>query len=185
MSYRKILFIDRDGCLIEEPADEQVDSLEKFRLMPGVIPALGELRDAGYRFVMVSNQDGLGTDSFPEEDFRGPQELLLQILSSQGIEFDAVHIDPTLPEDNAPTRKPGIGMLLDHYPVPVIPAFIRGAYQALPRGRVWPTFSRITVDFGKPLEPRQLDRQGGGDQPQDRISQGLFEQVAALRDNRL
>jgi imidazoleglycerol-phosphate dehydratase/histidinol-phosphatase len=111
---KKILFIDRDGCLIEEPADEQVDSLEKFRLMPGVIPALGELRDAGYRFVMVSNQDGLGTDAFPEEDFRGPQELLLQILSSQGIEFDAVHIDPTLPEDNAPTRKPGIGMLLDY-----------------------------------------------------------------------
>ncbi|MEE4305019.1 MAG: bifunctional histidinol-phosphatase/imidazoleglycerol-phosphate dehydratase HisB [Wenzhouxiangella sp.] len=111
---KKILFIDRDGCLIEEPADEQVDSFDKFRLMPGVIPALLELKAAGYRFVMVSNQDGLGTDAFPESDFRGPQDLLLQILESQGIEFDALHIDPTLPEENAPTRKPGIGMLLDY-----------------------------------------------------------------------
>jgi imidazoleglycerol-phosphate dehydratase/histidinol-phosphatase len=111
---KKILFIDRDGCLIEEPADEQVDTYEKFRLMPGVVPALLELKAAGYRFVMVSNQDGLGTEAFPEEDFRGPQELLLQILESQGIVFDAVHIDPTLPEDNAPTRKPGVGMLLDY-----------------------------------------------------------------------
>ena len=114
MSYRKILFIDRDGCLIEEPDDEQVDSLEKFRLMPGVIPALLRLKAAGYRFVMVSNQDGLGTASFPEEDFRGPHELLLQILGSQGIEFDAEHIDPSLPEDNSPNRKPGVGMLLEY-----------------------------------------------------------------------
>ena len=114
MSYREILFIDRDGCLIEEPADEQVDSLAKFRLMPGVIPALLRLKHAGYRFVMVSNQDGLGTDSFPEADFRGPHELLLQILGSQGITFDAEHIDPSLPEDNSPNRKPGVGMLLEY-----------------------------------------------------------------------
>jgi imidazoleglycerol-phosphate dehydratase / histidinol-phosphatase len=114
MSTRKILFIDRDGCLIEEPADEQVDRFEKFRLMPGVIPALLALKQAGFRFVMVSNQDGLGTDSFPHADFIGPHELLLQILSSQGIDFDAIHIDPTLPADNAPTRKPGVGMLLDY-----------------------------------------------------------------------
>ena len=114
MTYRKILFIDRDGCLIEEPEDEQVDSLEKFRLMPGVIPALLRLKQAGYRFVMVSNQDGLGTASFPEEHFRGPHELLQQILGSQGIEFDAEHIDPSLPEDNSPNRKPGVGMLLEY-----------------------------------------------------------------------
>ncbi|MFN2334108.1 MAG: bifunctional histidinol-phosphatase/imidazoleglycerol-phosphate dehydratase, partial [Wenzhouxiangellaceae bacterium] len=91
MSFRKILFIDRDGCLIEEPADEQVDSFEKFRLMPGVIPALLRLKDAGYRFVMVSNQDGLGTASFPHAQFEGPQQLLIQILDSQGITFDAQH----------------------------------------------------------------------------------------------
>lgn len=114
MSTRKILFIDRDGCLIEEPADEQIDAFEKFRLMSGVIPALLKLKAAGFRFVMVSNQDGLGTESFPQADFIGPQELLLQILSSQGLEFDAIHIDPTLPADNAPTRKPGVGMLLDY-----------------------------------------------------------------------
>ena len=114
MSTRKILFIDRDGCLIEEPADEQIDAYQKLRLMPGVIPALLDLKAAGFRFVMVSNQDGLGTDAFPQEDFIGPHELLLQILSSQGIAFDAVHIDPTLPADNAPTRKPGVGMLLEY-----------------------------------------------------------------------
>jgi imidazoleglycerol-phosphate dehydratase/histidinol-phosphatase len=114
MSTRKILFIDRDGCLIEEPADEQVDSFEKFRLMPGVIPALLRLKAAGYRFVMVTNQDGLGTDSFSEADFQGPHDLLLQILESQGIVFDAVHIDRSLPADHAPTRKPGVGMLLDY-----------------------------------------------------------------------
>jgi len=111
---KKILFIDRDGCLIEEPDDKQVDSFDKFRLMPGTIPALLQLQAAGFRFIMVSNQDGLGSESFPERDFVGPQNLLLQILESQGIRFDAVHIDPTRPEDNAPTRKPGIGMLLDY-----------------------------------------------------------------------
>ncbi|MGY6631564.1 MAG: bifunctional histidinol-phosphatase/imidazoleglycerol-phosphate dehydratase HisB [Wenzhouxiangella sp.] len=120
MSSRKILFIDRDGCLIEEPADEQIDRFEKFRLMPGVIPALLDLKRAGFRFVMVSNQDGLGTESFPEEDFIGPHELLLQILESQGITFDAIHIDKSFPADNAPTRKPGVGMLLDYLRDPTL-----------------------------------------------------------------
>jgi imidazoleglycerol-phosphate dehydratase/histidinol-phosphatase len=114
MSVRKILFIDRDGCLIEEPEDEQIDRFEKFRLMPGVIPALLELKAAGYRFVMVSNQDGLGSESFPSEDFQGPHDLLLQILDSQGLRFDEILIDPTRPEDNAPTRKPGVGMVLNY-----------------------------------------------------------------------
>ncbi len=114
MSYRKILFIDRDGCLIDEPEDQQVDSFDKFRLMPGVIPALLRLKQAGYRLVMVSNQDGLGTDSFPEEDFCGPHALLRQILCSQGVAFDAEHIDPSLPEENSPKRKPGVGMLLEY-----------------------------------------------------------------------
>lgn len=114
MAYKKILFIDRDGTLIEEPADEQIDSFEKFQLVPGVIEALLQLKKAGFRFVMVTNQDGLGTASFPEEDFVGPQALLLQILESQGIVFDAIHIDRSLPQDNAPTRKPGVGMLLDY-----------------------------------------------------------------------
>lgn len=120
MSFSKILFIDRDGCLIEEPADEQVDSFDKLRLMPGVIPALLRLKDAGYRFVLVSNQDGLGTESFPTEQFEGPHRLLIQILESQGIVFDAEHIDPSLPEEASPNRKPGIGMLLDYLRDPAL-----------------------------------------------------------------
>ncbi len=114
MSLRKILFLDRDGTLIEEPADFQIDALSKFKLVADVIPALIQLRDAGFEFVMVSNQDGLGTDSFPTADFEPPQALLLQILESQGIRFSAIHIDPHFERDNAPTRKPGIGMLLDY-----------------------------------------------------------------------
>ncbi len=110
----RILFIDRDGVLIEEPGDFQIDSYEKFRLVEGVIPALLRLRDAGFEFVMVSNQDGLGTASFPRETFTGPHNLLLQILSSQGIRFREILIDESLPEENKPTRKPGIAMAL-HY----------------------------------------------------------------------
>ncbi len=109
-----ILFIDRDGVLIEEPADFQIDSYEKLRLVEGVIPALLRLRDAGFEFVMVSNQDGLGTTSFPRETFTGPHNLLLQILSSQGIRFREILIDESLPEEHKPTRKPGIAMVL-HY----------------------------------------------------------------------
>ncbi|MCC6561709.1 MAG: bifunctional histidinol-phosphatase/imidazoleglycerol-phosphate dehydratase HisB [Xanthomonadales bacterium] len=114
MNRRRILFLDRDGTLIEEPADFQIDSLAKFRLVQGVIPALLKLKAAGYEFVMVSNQDGLGSDSFPLADFEPPQRLLLQILESQGIGFSAIHIDPHFEQQNAPTRKPGIGMLLDY-----------------------------------------------------------------------
>lgn len=114
MALKKILFIDRDGTLIEEPADEQIDSFEKLAFVSGVIPALLRLKQAGYRFVMVSNQDGLGSESFPQASFEGPHRLMLQVLSSQGIEFDAIHIDPSRPEDNAPTRKPGVGMLLSY-----------------------------------------------------------------------
>lgn len=116
---KRYLFIDRDGTLIAEPADQQIDSYPKFRLIDGCIPALLALRDAGYRMVMVSNQDGLGTDSFPREDFEGPQNLLLQILESQGIRFDDILIDESFPHedrriDGTPSRKPGIGMLLPY-----------------------------------------------------------------------
>jgi imidazoleglycerol-phosphate dehydratase/histidinol-phosphatase len=110
----RILFIDRDGVLIEEPEDEQVDSFEKFRLMPGVIPALLRLRDAGFEFVMVTNQDGLGTAAFPRQSFEGPHNLLLQILDSQGIRFREVLIDESRPEENKQTRKPGLGLVM-HY----------------------------------------------------------------------
>ncbi|MEP7096829.1 MAG: bifunctional histidinol-phosphatase/imidazoleglycerol-phosphate dehydratase HisB [Dokdonella sp.] len=110
----KLLFVDRDGTLIEEPADQQIDSYAKLRLIPGAIRALRRCIDAGYELVMVSNQDGLGTASFPMDTFVGPQQLLLDLLAGEGIRFREVLIDPSLPSEHAPTRKPGIG-LVRHY----------------------------------------------------------------------
>lgn len=107
----KILFVDRDGCLIEEPADEQIDSYEKFALLPGVIDSLRRFVAAGYELVMVTNQDGLGTESFPEAAFAGPQALLLRLLASQGITFRDVLVDRSRPDDGLDTRKPGVGMM--------------------------------------------------------------------------
>lgn len=106
-----ILFVDRDGTLIEEPAGFQIDAYDKLRFCAGVIPALLRLRDAGYAFVMVSNQDGLGTDAFPQADFDGPHALMMQVFESQGIRFRDVLIDRSLPADNAPTRKPALGLV--------------------------------------------------------------------------
>jgi imidazoleglycerol-phosphate dehydratase/histidinol-phosphatase len=111
---RRILFIDRDGTLIVEPPDEQVDSLEKLQFVPGVVRALQDLAAAGYEFVIVSNQDGLGTDSFPVDDFTGPQNKMLELLASQGIQFSDILIDPHFEHDDSPNRKPGIGMVLDY-----------------------------------------------------------------------
>lgn len=111
---RKILFVDRDGCLIVEPPDEQIDSYDKLDLVPGVIGALQRCVAAGYELVMVTNQDGLGTPSFPMEAFLGPQRLLLRILASQGIAFREVLVDRSFPHEGLDTRKPGIG-LLRHY----------------------------------------------------------------------
>jgi len=114
MTGARVLFIDRDGTLVEEPPDEQVDSLQKIRLLPGVIPALLELKRAGYRFVLVSNQDGLGTETFPEPAFREPQDFLRLLFASQGIEFDAEFFCPHRPQDGCECRKPRTG-LLDAY----------------------------------------------------------------------
>lgn len=108
---RKLLFVDRDGCLVIEPADEQLDSFGKFDLMPGVTAALQRCVGAGYELVMVTNQDGLGTPSFPDADFDGPQELLLRILASQGIHFSEVLVDRSFEHEQLHTRKPGIGMV--------------------------------------------------------------------------
>ncbi|NCT86695.1 bifunctional histidinol-phosphatase/imidazoleglycerol-phosphate dehydratase HisB [Stenotrophomonas acidaminiphila] len=109
-----ILFVDRDGTLIEEPADLQIDAYEKIRFVRNVIPAMLRLRDAGYQFVIVSNQDGLGSDSYPQASFDGPNDLMLQIFASQGIVFRDVLVDPSWPADNSPNRKPGIGMMLPY-----------------------------------------------------------------------
>ena len=107
----KILFIDRDGTLIHEPEDFQVDALDKVRLVDDVIPSLLEIGRHGYRFVMVSNQDGLGTDAFPQDNFDGPHALVMQMFSSQGVRFDEIFICPHLPEDNCECRKPRTGLL--------------------------------------------------------------------------
>ena len=108
---KKVLFIDRDGTLINEPEDFQVDALDKVRLVNDVIPSLLELANHGYRFIMVSNQDGLGTDSFPQEHFEGPHALTMSLFESQGITFDEVFICPHLPDDNCECRKPRTGLL--------------------------------------------------------------------------
>jgi imidazoleglycerol-phosphate dehydratase / histidinol-phosphatase len=108
------LFIDRDGTLVEEPADEQVDSLEKVRFMPGVFAALPDLVRHGYRLVMVTNQDGLGTDSFPQASFEKPQQFILETLRSQGIEFDAVFVCPHRKGDGCSCRKPNAGLVTDY-----------------------------------------------------------------------
>jgi len=113
---KKVLFIDRDGTLIKEPpGDLQVDSLEKLEFMPGVFRNLYKLRHfTDYDLVVVSNQDGLGTDSFPEEEFRAPHEKFLEAFRNEGVEFNAIHMDPSLPGDNSPNRKPGTGMLTEY-----------------------------------------------------------------------
>ena len=109
---KKVLFIDRDGTIISEPLDEQVDSFEELQFLPGVITALsGITKETDYELVMVTNQDGLGTDAFPEATFWPTHNKVLQILKGEGIEFSEIFIDRTNPEDNAPTRKPGTAML--------------------------------------------------------------------------
>lgn len=115
MKKQKILFIDRDGTLIKEPYDEQIDSFEKLCFVPGVMHGLGIIsRELDFKLVMVSNQDGLGTDSFPEDTFWPAHNFVLQTLAGEGISFDDILIDRHFPEDNHPCRKPGTGMLKDY-----------------------------------------------------------------------
>jgi imidazoleglycerol-phosphate dehydratase/histidinol-phosphatase len=110
---KRALFIDRDGTIIAEPpTDQQVDSLEKFKFMPGAICALSAIaRDTEYELVMVTNQDGLGTSSFPEERFWPLQRLMIETLQGEGVRFAEVLIDATFEYEGKVTRKPGLGML--------------------------------------------------------------------------
>lgn len=114
---KKVLFIDRDGTLIHEPSDNpQIDSLEKLEYLPGVFSALGNIASSGqFELVMVTNQDGLGTASFPEQDFWPVQNKVIQAMAGEGIHFSAVHIDKSLPYENKPTRKPGTAILTSYF----------------------------------------------------------------------
>lgn len=110
---KKVLFIDRDGTIIQEvPPTYQIDSFEKLFFYPDVFEYLGRIaRELDFELVMVTNQDGLGTASFPEDSFWPVQQFILKCFADQGIKFSAVHIDKSFPHENLPTRKPGIGML--------------------------------------------------------------------------
>jgi len=114
---KKVLFIDRDGTLIVEPSnDMQVDSLEKLEFIPGVFRNLYNIQKLlDFELVIVSNQDGLGTSSYPEETFWPPQRMMLKAFENEGVKFSNVHIDPSLPADKSPNRKPGLGMLKDYF----------------------------------------------------------------------
>ncbi|MDA9833928.1 histidinol-phosphatase, partial [Flavobacteriaceae bacterium] len=109
---KKVLFIDRDGTLALEPDDYQLDAFDKLMFYPQVFTYLGKIaKELDYTLVMVTNQDGLGTDSFPEETFWPVHTLLLKTFEQEGIIFEEVLIDRSFPKDNAPTRKPRTGML--------------------------------------------------------------------------
>ena len=114
MSERRVLFVDRDGTLIEEPPDERVDRLEKIRLLPDVIPALLALKRAGFRLVMVTNQDGLGTPALPQDAFDRAHRFTLDLFASQGISFDAVFICPHFLHEACGCRKPKIGLVEEY-----------------------------------------------------------------------
>jgi imidazoleglycerol-phosphate dehydratase/histidinol-phosphatase len=113
---KKVLFIDRDGTLIKEPADERIDSLEKLEFFPGVFRGLDRIAsELDYELVMISNQDALGTEEYPQECFDRVQTKILKAFENEGIRFSEVLIDPTTPEENANTRKPGLGMLTGYF----------------------------------------------------------------------
>ncbi len=113
---KRVLFIDRDGTLINEPSDEQIDSLEKLVFYPGVFSGLGKIAKAGhFELVMVTNQDGLGSPSFPEENFWPAQNKMIQTLENEGIRFSKVFIDKSFAHEQKPTRKPGTGMLSEFF----------------------------------------------------------------------
>jgi len=112
---KKVLFIDRDGTIITEPADEQIDSFEKLSFLPGAISCLSKIaKETDFEFVMVTNQDGLGTDSYPENTFWPVHNKILEILKGEGVIFSEIFIDKTTPSQNSTTRKPGTKMLINY-----------------------------------------------------------------------
>lgn len=113
---QKILFVDRDGTMITEPADEQIDSFDKLELYPGALLYLSKIaKELDYELVMITNQDGLGTSAHPEENFWPVHNFILKTFENEGVKFTDVYIDRTWPKDNAPTRKPGTALLTQYF----------------------------------------------------------------------
>ena len=117
---KKYAFLDRDGALIYEPPSEetapgdvpyQIDSVEKLKILPGVIEGLQKLKDGKYKLILISNQDGMGTPIFPKETFEAPQNDMLTVFKDNGIEFDEIFVCPHTPEDNCDCRKPKTGLV--------------------------------------------------------------------------
>jgi imidazoleglycerol-phosphate dehydratase / histidinol-phosphatase len=113
---KKVLFIDRDGTIIHEPEGYQIDNLDKLEFFPQALYYISKIaKELDYELVMVTNQDGLGTDSFPEEDFWPIQRFIEKTFANEGAKFEESLIDRSFPEDNAPTRKPRTGLLEEKY----------------------------------------------------------------------
>jgi imidazoleglycerol-phosphate dehydratase/histidinol-phosphatase len=113
---KKVLFVDRDGTLILETADEQVDSFAKLQFYPGALTYLPKIaKELDFELAMITNQDGLGTASYPEESFRMIQNFVVNTFANEGVQFSAFYIDRTYAKDNAPTRKPGTSLLTQYF----------------------------------------------------------------------
>ena len=169
----RVIFLDRDGTLIKEPSDDyQLDSLEKLEFTPGVFRNLYRLRQyTGYELVVVSNQDGMGTASFPEVDFRLPHDKFITAFSNEGVEFDAVHIDPSLPEDQSPNRKPRTGMLT---------GYMEGDYDL---ENSFVIGDRITdIELAKNLGARGI-MYGGEGMKEELSKRGLSEHTSLVSDD--
>ena len=172
---KKVLFIDRDGTLIHEPADEQIDAFEKLNFVKGVFRNLSFIRQhLDFEFVMVSNQDGLGTSSFPEDTFWPVHNFILQTLEGEGVTFDNILIDRHFPEDNHPCRKPGTGMLTEYINNPEYD--LKGSYVIGDRD----TDRQLAENLG--CKALILGNEEGGGLTWDKIAELLFagERIAEV-----
>ena len=169
---KRALFIDRDGTLNDETADEQIDSFEKLEFLPGVFRNMFNIRkNLDYELVMVTNQDGLGTDSFPEDTFWPVHNFILKTFENEGVTFDDICIDKSFPHENLPTRKPGTGMLTK---------YIEGEYD-LPNSFV--IGDRLTdIQLAKNLGAKGIFI-NNGDMAEELEKQGLAETCVLISDD--
>ncbi|MFC2115707.1 bifunctional histidinol-phosphatase/imidazoleglycerol-phosphate dehydratase HisB [Bacteroidota bacterium] len=166
---RKALFIDRDGTLVvEPPVDFQVDSLEKLEYLPGVFRSMYFIRrNLDYELVMVSNQDGLGREQYPEAAYQQVQDKILSAFKNEGVEFDRIHIDKSMPEDNLPTRKPGTGMMIQ---------YLEGDYDL---DRSWVIGDRLTdIELARNLGTRGILI--GGPERKNELKEADLEEYCGL-----